>query len=66
MTNPNLISRERITVSDKKTDLNQNIAEIKPNEGDLLLFPAYLPHSVGMNESDEDRIVISFNIDILK
>ena len=66
VTNPNLISKERITISDRKTDLNQNIAHIKPNEGDLLLFPAYLPHSVGMNESNEDRIVISFNIDILK
>ena len=43
-----------------------NVAQIKPMEGDLLLFPAYLPHSVGMNLSDEDRIVISFNIDILR
>ncbi len=66
ITNPNLISRERITMSDKKTEFNQNIAHIKPNEGDLLLFPAYLPHSVGMNQSDEDRIVISFNVDILR
>ena len=66
VTNPNLISKERVTISDRKTELNQNIAHIKPNEGDLLLFPAYLPHSVGINESDEDRIVISFNIDILK
>ena len=30
----------------------------------LLLFPGYLPHKVGKNESDEDRIVISFNVDI--
>ena len=66
VSNPNLISRERVTTSNRKTDLNQNIAHIKPNEGDLLLFPAYLPHSVGINESNEDRIVISFNIDILK
>ena len=66
VTNPNLISRERITVSEKNTEFNQNIAQIKPKEGDLLLFPAYLPHSVGMNLSEEDRIVISFNIDILK
>ena len=66
ITNPNLISRERITMSDKKTEFNQNVAHIKPNEGDLLIFPAYLPHSVGMNQSDEDRIVISFNVDILR
>ena len=53
VTNPNSVARE-------------NIVHIKPEEGDLLLFPAYLPHSVGMNLSDKDRIVISFNIDILK
>ena len=64
--NPLQIARERIAISDKKTELNTNIVNIKPTEGDLLLFPAYLPHSVGMNLSDEDRIVISFNIDILK
>ncbi|MDA9721352.1 TIGR02466 family protein [Candidatus Pelagibacter sp.] len=66
VTNPNNISRERIAPSNKRTIFNQNIAHIKPKEGDLLLFPAYLPHSVGENKSDEDRIVISFNIDILK
>ena len=66
VTNPNSVSRERITASVRKTEFNQNIAQIKPKEGDLLLFPAYLPHSVGMNLSEEDRIVISFNIDILK
>ena len=33
-------------------------------EGDLLFFPSYLPHRVGKNESDEDRIVISFNINV--
>ena len=62
--NPLQIARERIAISDKKTELNTNIVNIKPTEGDLLLFPAYLPHSVGMNLSDEDRIVISFNVDI--
>ena len=63
---PNQIAKERIAISDKRTEFNQNIAQIKPVAGDLLLFPAYLPHSVGMNLSVEDRIVISFNIDILK
>ena len=66
ISNPNQISRERVAISDKRTEFNQNVAQIKPLEGDLLLFPAYLPHSVGMNLSEEDRIVISFNIDIKK
>ena len=34
----------------------------KAEEGDLLIFPADLPHQVLPNESDEDRIVISFNL----
>ena len=66
VSNPNQVAKERIAISDKRTEFNQNIAQIKPVAGDLLLFPAYLPHSVGMNLSEEDRIVISFNIDILK
>ena len=39
-------------------------AGIEIEEGDLLLFPSYLPHKVSKNESDDDRIVISFNVDI--
>ena len=62
VSNPNQVSKERIAISDKRTEFNQNIAQIKPVTGDLLLFPAYLPHSVGTNLSDEDRIVISFNL----
>ena len=49
-----------------KNELNMTVGGIEISEGDLLIFPAYLPHSVGMNLSDEDRIVISFNVDILK
>ena len=51
---------------DQKTELNQNAVEIAPKEGDLLIFPAYLSHAVNRNLSDEDRVVISFNIDISK
>ena len=35
---------------------------IKPEEGKLLLFPGWLYHSVTPNESDEDRMCVSFNI----
>ena len=38
--------------------------EIEPKEGDLLIFPSYLYHSVGKNLSSEDRIIISFNVDM--
>ena len=33
-----------------------------PKEGKMLIFPSYLEHSVSENNSDEDRISISFNI----
>ena len=33
--------------------------------GDLLLFPSWLPHFVLPNTSDENRISISFNIELL-
>jgi len=35
---------------------------IKPTEGLLLIFPAHLQHSVAVNESDEERISIGFNV----
>jgi len=33
-----------------------------PVAGDLLLFPSWLPHYTEPNESDEDRIIVSFNL----
>ena len=45
-------------------ELNIEVAGIDVEEGDLLLFPGYLPHKVAKNESDDDRIVISFNVDV--
>ena len=44
--------------------LNAQAAGLEVNEGDLLIFPGYLLHKVGMNESDQDRVVISFNVEI--
>lgn len=31
-------------------------------EGMLIVFPAWLPHSVGINQSDRERISVSFNV----
>ncbi len=64
--NPHMISRDKIPKKANRTELNRNVAQIKVLEGDLLIFPSYLPHYVEPNKSDEDRIVISFNIDIIK
>ena len=47
-----------------KNELNMDVVGMFIEEGNLLIFPGYLPHKVSKNESDEDRIVISFNVDI--
>ena len=44
--------------------LNAQVNGVSPKEGSLVLFPSYLDHSVNENLSNEERIVISFNIRI--
>jgi len=44
--------------------LNTNIIKITPENGLLVLFPSYIYHSVEANKSNEERIVISFNINL--
>ena len=60
--NPHSISRDKFPPRENPNELNRLVAEHEIKEGDLLIFPSYLPHSVLPNQSDEDRIVISFNI----
>jgi len=35
--------------------------EFQPVEGNIILFPSHVPHYVKPNNSDEDRISVSFN-----
>ena len=44
--------------------LNAQVNSITPKEGALILFPSYVEHSVNENLSNEERIVISFNVTI--
>ena len=37
----------------------------EPVEGGLMLFPAHLEHKVLENKSDEDRISVSFNLNLI-
>ena len=48
---------------ENKNELNNEITGLDIEEGDLIIFPSYLPHKVGKNQSGEERIVISFNVD---
>ena len=41
---------------------NSDYANLEVEEGMLVLFPAWLVHSVPVNEGNEPRISISFNI----
>ena len=62
--NPNQVSRNKYPLDIKKTEFSANIQKIEAKEGTLLLFPSYLWHSVETNMSENDRIIISFNVDI--
>lgn len=44
------------------TNENTDQVVVRVKNGTLLLFPAYLQHSVDANASDEPRISISFNV----
>ena len=46
-------------------ELNIPVAGLDVSDGDLLIFPGYLPHKVAKNESEKDRIVISFNVNVV-
>ena len=48
----------------KYGEISAATVEIAPKEGDLLIFPSYLYHAVAENLSEQDRIIISFNVDI--
>jgi uncharacterized protein (TIGR02466 family) len=45
-----------------KNQFTGETIRIEPVEGNIILFPSYVPHSVETNDHDEERISISFNI----
>jgi uncharacterized protein (TIGR02466 family) len=45
--------------------VNDEYFAYNPKVGELLLFPSWLPHFVLPNTSDEERISISFNIELI-
>ena len=63
---PKEVKSMRYPTIEKFTDLSVEVIKFEPLEGTLFIFPAYLHHAVEENLSDEDRIVISFNVDILR
>lgn len=49
----------------EKNQFTGESIKIEPEEGSIILFPSYLPHSVETNNHDDERISISFNIMVL-
>jgi uncharacterized protein (TIGR02466 family) len=46
----------------QKNEFTGESIKIEPVEGNIILFPSYIPHSVETNNHDKERISISFNI----
>ena len=53
-------------VSKEANSLNCQVQSVTPKAGTLVLFPSYLEHKVDENLSNEDRIVVSFNISLIR
>ncbi|MFK5950017.1 MAG: TIGR02466 family protein [Methylococcales bacterium] len=45
--------------------MNSFTIKLPPKEGDLLFFPAWMEHSVEVNNSKDERISIAFNVAII-
>ena len=54
----------RKPLTTKSNALNAEEVNITPQDGMIVFFPSYLHHAVSENRSDEERIVISFNVDL--
>jgi uncharacterized protein (TIGR02466 family) len=47
---------------EKETPFNTKRTSITPNNGDLIIFPSHLSHSVDENRSEQDRYCLPFNV----
>lgn len=45
----------------EKNEYSGETREVHPIEGTILMFPSYLPHGVGPNTSNVERISVAFN-----
>lgn len=53
-------------ISKERNNINAQAQSVTPKPGNLVLFPSYLEHKVDQNQSDDDRIVISFNVSLIR
>jgi uncharacterized protein (TIGR02466 family) len=59
---PRVASRMLTYPADKETDFTAGEVRMRPEEGRIYVFPGWLEHGVEANQSDRDRVSISFNV----
>ncbi len=52
--------------SKEVNSINAQVQSVTPKPGTLVLFPSYLEHKVNPNLSNAERIVISFNVSLIR
>jgi uncharacterized protein (TIGR02466 family) len=53
-------------VLDHYTPASASAISFEPLSGKLLMFPGHLPHGVGYNPTNEDRISLAFNVKLIR
>ena len=48
-----------------KLTTKTSLYDIDAKEGDIVTFPAYVPHTSPENKNDEEKIIVSFNTSII-
>jgi uncharacterized protein (TIGR02466 family) len=67
LTNPAPIgSWEGLNICPERNHYASETIEVKPLEGTFIMWPSYLPHSVGPNTQNIERLSISFNASLKK
>ena len=51
-----------LSLVERKNQFTGEKISIAPVEGNIVMFPSYLPHWVEPNDHDDERISISFNV----
>ena len=51
-------------VPDGRNTFNSSRWQYQSKENQVIIFPSWISHSVGVNESDSDRISIALNVKI--
>lgn len=59
---PRVASRMLSYPSEKPTEFTSSEVRMRPEEGRMYVFPGWLEHGVEVNQSDRDRVSISFNV----